>query len=249
MPDPATLLGAALAIFAAAFVQGVTGFAHALLAIGFLSLLYGSSDAVLILSLLAPVIAVAYFVKVRKEVVWKEALAIALPLCLLGLPLGILAFSVLREYESVLTMTVGALLVVFAGYFLTPWAPRPRDLHLAVGAGAGFLGGFLGGLASTGGPPVVLYLYARDMPKVRRMAVLQAVFVIGSIVKVLMLLPTGLVTERVTINSALLTVPLLAGVLLGQWLFTKIPAEPLRKISLALLVVLGVLLLVWTPTA
>ena len=47
-------------------------------------------------------------------------------------------------------------------------------------ASAGLLAGFLGGLASTGGPPLVLYLYARDMDKRVRIAVIQGVFVVDS---------------------------------------------------------------------
>ena len=62
--DPLILLAAAAAVFFAAGVQGVTGFGHGLLAIGFLSVLYGSRDAILILTLLAPLISVAIFVRV-----------------------------------------------------------------------------------------------------------------------------------------------------------------------------------------
>jgi uncharacterized membrane protein YfcA len=242
MVDPLPLAAAVLTILGAAFVQGVTGFAHALLAIGFLSVIFGAREAVLILSLLAPVIAVAIFVKVRREVVWREVLALAVPLCAVGMPLGILAFGVIPE--RALTRIVGALLVVFAGYFLTPWAPRPRELPLWLGVIAGLVAGFIGGLASTGGPPLVLYLYAREMPKAERMAILQAVFVIGSVTKVVMLLPTGFLSGPTWAHSAILAPAVLLGVWLGQLLFRRIPGDMLRTISLVLLVGIGVVLLV-----
>ena len=92
MSETELLALGSLAVFAAAFIQGVTGFGHALIAIGFLSALFGPKEAVLILTLVAPVIAVAYFAKVRRQVDWRETLWISLPLCLVGLPLGIWLF-------------------------------------------------------------------------------------------------------------------------------------------------------------
>ena len=79
-----------------------------------------------------------------------------------------------------IAVIVGVLLVVSAGFFLTPWAPRLGGIRAPIAAAAGFLTGFLGGLTSTGGPPLVLYLYARDLGKEVRMAVMQAVFVTAS---------------------------------------------------------------------
>jgi len=239
MVDPPLLAAAALVIFVAAFVQGVTGFAHALIAIGLLVRIFGVGEAVLILSLLAPVICVVVFVRVRKAVVWREVFALALPCVLVGMPLGIWAFSLLLDQKETLTRMVGVLLVVSAGYFLTPLAPRPRDLPWPVGAVAGLVGGFLGGLTSTGGPPLVLYLYAREMEKVTRMAVLQGVFLLASTAKVAMLAPTGLLSTSTWLHAAALTPPLVLGVWLGQLLFDRIPAAPLRKIALTLLLVIG----------
>ena len=45
-------------ILVSAGVQGTTGFGHGLLAIGFLAMFFGSKEAVLILTLLSPVISV-----------------------------------------------------------------------------------------------------------------------------------------------------------------------------------------------
>ena len=78
MADAQTLLLATAIIFGAAFVQGVTGFGHALLAIGLLTLLFGSNDAILILSVMAPAIAIAVYVRHWRKVDWREVMVIAL---------------------------------------------------------------------------------------------------------------------------------------------------------------------------
>jgi len=236
-----TLFLATAIIFGAAFVQGVTGFGHALLAIGLLAMLFGGKDAVLILSVMAPAIALAVFARHWRRVDWKEVFLIALPMSLIGLPLGILLFTVIDE--GALTCGVGIFLIISAGYFLTPLAPKPRDLPWPFGAAAGAIGGFFGGAASTGGPPLVLYLYAREMPKEVRMGVLQAVFVIGSTVKVAMLIPTGYLTTPILLDSAVLIPPMVIGSYLGQILFDRLPGDAIRTAALVLLLGIGVMLL------
>jgi uncharacterized membrane protein YfcA len=242
MAEPLTLLLASVAIFCAAFVQGVTGFGHALVAIGFLAFLFGPREAVLVLSLLAPPIALAIFLPLRHAVDRREALALALPLCLLGMPLGLLLFGTIPE--AALRRVVGVLLILSAAIFLTPFAPkeRPRPRWLAVGAG--FLSGLLNGLASTGGPPLILYLWSRDLGKDARMAVLQAVFVAGSLAKVVALLPSGFLTAGIGANSAVLLPSLVAGVVLGHLVYRRLPARMLKNATLLLLAAMGVALLV-----
>jgi len=240
MTETTLILLGSLVVFAAAFIQGVTGFGHALIAIGFLSALFGTKEAVLILTLVAPVIATAYFVKVRKEMDWREVLTISLPLCLVGLPLGILLFKEINVDH--LNRAVGAMLIVSSLYFLSPWAPRPRAVPWWIGTAASILAGFLAGLASTGGPPLVLYLYAREMDKRTRIAVIQGVFVISSAIKVVQVAFVGLFTAESLIHSAWLMPPIVVGVLLGALLMPRIPADILRRAALLLLLVIGVVM-------
>jgi uncharacterized membrane protein YfcA len=234
------LLLGCLAVFVAALIQGITGFGHALVAIGFLTFLFDAKEAVLILTLVAPVIAIAYFVRVRRQVDWREVAGICLPLCLLGLPLGILLFG--RIDAALLNRIVGLLLILSATYFLSPWAPRPRNLPYAWAFGASVLGGFLAGLSSTGGPPIVLYLYAREMAKEKRIAVLQGIFVISSTAKVIQVGVADLYTTSSLVRSAWMAAPIVLGVLIGAAIMPKVPADLIRKAALLLLLVVGVVL-------
>jgi uncharacterized membrane protein YfcA len=157
-----------------------------------------------------------------------------------GLPLGILLFRTIDADQ--LNFAVGALLVVSSLYFLSPWSPQPRELPRWIGTAAGILAGFLAGLASTGGPPLVLYLYAREMDKRVRIAVIQGVFVISSTIKVGQVAWMGLFTAKSAWMAAWMTPPIVGGVILGALLMPRIPAEVLRRAALALLLVIGVIL-------
>ncbi|MHC4472614.1 MAG: sulfite exporter TauE/SafE family protein [Planctomycetota bacterium] len=237
-----TLLLAALVSVGAAFVQGVTGFGFGLLVVGFFALLFGPWTGVLVLSVVGPLLSLEIYLRVRKHVDWRETLWLALPVAVVGVPLGVLMFG--ASEPELLNRIVGVLLIVSAAYFLSPWAPRPKRLSRVFTVGAGVLAGFLGGLTSTGGPPLVLYLWASEMRKETRMAVLQAVFLVASFTKIIQLLYLGWLTGPIVRDSAILALPVLAGVYVGQRLFDRIPAEPLRKASLVLLLVLGVVLLI-----
>jgi uncharacterized protein len=237
--DPLVLLAAAVAIFLAAAVQGVTGFGHALLAIGVLSVLYDARDAILILTLVAPLIAIAVFVRLRRHVDWGEAAWLTVPL-VIGMVPGLWLFSVFDK--DVLRRIVGIILVVFTIWYASPISPRPRRLGRGWAIVAGGSAGFLAGLASTGGPPLVLFLLVHDLEKRRSMAVLQAVFVMGSVIKVGMAWGADLFTGEQTVLAAALAVPLVAGVLLGQRLFDRLSARHVKRLSLVLLGVVGIAL-------
>lgn len=236
------LLAAGGAVFVAAFVQGVTGFAFGLLAIGALGAIYGMHTAVLILAVVGPFVSLTVWLKVGRPKRWREVVTLLLPLCLLGLPLGLLVYA--RIDAEALTRVVGGILVVSAVYFLSPIAIKARRFPTWVTLAVGGATGFLSGLTSAGGPPLVLYLYALEMDKVERVAVLSTVFTVASLVRVGQLVPTGYLTADVLTTSGVMIVPLVLGALLGQKLFRKIPAEPLRRAALVLLLGIGVALLV-----
>jgi uncharacterized membrane protein YfcA len=226
--------------FLAAGVQGVTGFGHALVAIGFLSILLGPKEAILVLTLLAPVIAITLFVKVRRDVAWRETIWLGAAL-LAGIGPGIALFAYLPSGS--LRRVVGGLLLVFTAWYASPVSPRIRRLGRGWAVLAGGAGGFLNGLTSTGGPPLVLFLLSHDIDKRTRLAVLQALFLIGSLAKVAMASGAGLFSAPVVARSAILAAPLVAGVLLGNRLFDRLDARWIRALSLVLLGVMGVALL------
>ena len=76
------------------------------------------------------------------------------------------------------------------------------------------------------------------------MAVLQAVFVIGNAAKIAMVAPTGWFTGPILAHAAVLVVPMLLGVYVGQKVFDRLPAEAIKKAALVLLVGIGIALVV-----
>ncbi len=237
--DPVLLLTALAVIFLTAIVQGVTGFGMGLLAIGFLAMLFGAKEGVLLLTLIAPAISIVVFVRHWRETDWREVLWLAIPL-VIGTAPGLWLF---REIEAApLRRVVGGLLVLFTVWYALPLVPTPRRLSRGWAVAAGLSAGVLGGLTSTGGPPLVAYLLVASLEKRRGLAVLQAVFVIGSLIKVGMAGAAGLFTGPLVWWSIALTVPLVAGALLGQRFFDRLHAEILKRISLVVLGVMGIAL-------
>jgi hypothetical protein len=237
LTDPLTLIAAAGVIAIAAFAQGVTGFGHALIAIGPLAWFFGPREAVLVLTLLAPPISLIVLWRLRRTGPLKEVLALSLPLVFAGMPLGLALFGSIPE--AALARAVGAILIASSVYFLSPWAPRPRARPLWVTVLAGFLSGFLNGLASTGGPPLVLYLHARSLGKDDRLAVMQSVFAAGSIAKVVAVMPQGFLHGGTWLAAGVMLLPLLAGVAGGHALYRRLPAERIRLLALLLLLAMG----------
>jgi uncharacterized membrane protein YfcA len=226
-------------VFLAAAVQGVTGFGFGLLSIGFLALLLGAKEGVLVLTLVGPLVSLLIFARHRSRVDWRETVWLVVPL-VLGTAPGLWLFTVLDA--APLRRVVGGLLVVFAAWYALPVSPRARRLPRGWTIAAGLSGGILSGLTSTGGPPLVLYLLVLDLGKRRSLAVLQAVFLVSGLVKVGMAGAVGLFSVELGLWALALALPLAAGVLAGQRVFDRLDAVVLRRISLGVLGVMGVVL-------
>lgn len=136
------------------------------------------------------------------------------------------------------------MVILTAGVILTlkphPWKTLSRSpWSLAVG----LLGGVLGGLFSTGGPPIVFYVYRQPLaiPAIR--STLLAIFVISTLARILFLALRGELTWDMLWMGLLALPVILVTAQLGARLTSRVPALLMRRIAFGLLVVLGVSLL------
>lgn len=235
--DPQFVLIPVLAV--AGFVQAVSGFGSALVAMPILAQLLGIGTA-------APLFAISAFTgealmlaTYRHDLtirnVWRLVIG-----TLIAIPIGIFGSPYLSEHVGLLIL--GLLVFCFALYaLLTPKMPRlynPRWGYLF-----GFASGLFSGAYNTGGPPYIIYGATQGWAPKQFKANLQGTFLVGSLTLIVSHLLRGSFTGDV-LRMELLAVPaFLGGTFLGTRLDGYVNPATFRRGVLILLLVLGLMLI------
>jgi uncharacterized membrane protein YfcA len=139
---------------------------------------------------------------------------------------------------------IGVIVVSFSliGYF------QP-ELRLALhherwlGALVGLVSGVLGGLSTMWGPPLIVFLVALRLPKDVFVGTIGALYLLGIVALALALGAFHVIGRLELLTSAVATLPLFLGVLLGQLLRGRLDQEKFRKGLLAMLLLTGLALI------
>lgn len=165
----------------ASFAQGFTGFGYGILAMAMLSLLTTNLErASVYITLTVTALTITLLLRSHRDMRldWKQVGLLLLGV-LCGSPLGYR--FVLRQGDMpVCRIVFGAVLLLFALHgVLKPHIRRhmPRLLAPAFG----LFSGLLSGAFASGGPPIVLYLYAQEDDPRLSVGTLQAVFLGSSL--------------------------------------------------------------------
>jgi uncharacterized membrane protein YfcA len=139
---------------------------------------------------------------------------------------------------------VGAAVLVFAVS-----AHFPRYLRLGhraerrLGVPIGFFAGVLGGMTTFFGPPLIMFLFALNLDKDEFVGVISTVYLCAAVPLAVALGMFGIMDQAGYLWSTAAAVPLLLGVLIGQWLRSRISQSAFRRGLLLLLLVVGVRLI------
>lgn len=147
-----------LIVLATHFIQGVTGFGCAVLAMPFCILLTGIDTARPVLTVLALLLDVYLLVVSWKHVDWRQYLLI-LAFVLPGLPVGMVAYNILPRTTLMHILAIFMVVVGVQG-LLTQFRPgrgTPRTWPAWLLDSLLFIGGAMQGAFTTGGPPVIIY--------------------------------------------------------------------------------------------
>jgi uncharacterized protein len=228
------------ALFVAALVAGVTGFAFALIA------------AAVWLHVLTPLetatLTVGYGILVQGYGAWKLRHAMSwsriwpfLPGGAAGVALGVV---VLRWANPAhMRMAIAAFLVLYSIYGLSRPALKPMNTGRLADGIVGFFGGMLGAMAGFPGILVVIWCGLRGWSRDVQRGVFQPVSVALLALSAAVFGVTGSITRHV-VQLYLLGLPVLA---LGTWagfaLYGRLNEETFRKLVLILLLVSGLFLL------
>lgn len=235
----APLIAALLAL--ASFIHGYSGFGMGLTSFSLLSLLGQSMEQVSIVVTINALIIMAVLLVISgldSRIDWREAWLIVGG-CAVGMPLGY-AFLAAFGDLPVFRLLLGLLLIYFAWLGLKMPIPDrrfPAWAGILLGVGAGFIGGAF----ISGGPPIVLYLYAQSDDPRETKATLQFIFVLTLIYR-LILIGAGTGYTWPVIRLSLLVAPAaLVAICLGHRLSKKASAAGFKRWAYLLIAVLGVL--------
>lgn len=247
MPPGGELALGAVAVLGAAMVQGVTGFAFGILAVSFLTVLWDIRTANVVVSCLACWNVAQTLYSVRQGVVWKFVGLLMIGI-VAGQPLGAVAL-VDDRLEVLLLVILGLACLAVAAQELfgpEPHAERPGPGPV-VGVLAGVVSGFLVTSVSSGGPPVIWYIYRFPLTKEQLKATCLTTFAFGLVIKFGVWArqdlasdgPNLLTPERLKLALVLLPAAVI-GSTIGIQIFRRVDVKLLRKLICVLLVGLAV---------
>jgi len=109
----------------------------------------------------------------------------------------------------------------------------------AAGVGFGLASGIFGGFSTVFGPPVVMYMIGIGMRREEFVAAVALIFTLSWVVVISVFGTLGLLTPQDLKLSALLTIPALFGLWLGEQMRKRIDQELFRRLVLAGLALSG----------
>jgi len=229
----------AVAVFAiffmAAFVQSVSGFGSALVAMAFLPTMIGIHAAATLFALCAIPLEIVLLIRFRQGLslreIWKVVLA-----SVAGVPFGVILLKLISE--RIALSVLGTALIGYSMYALIG-KRLPKSDHSSLPWLAGFLGGMLGGAYNTAGPPLILYADTQGWPPERFKSNLQGFFMVTSVQVLLGHTIAGNYQIDVLRWLPYAIPAILVGLLVGALLDKNIPPLVFRRIVLLLLIVMG----------
>lgn len=227
-------------VFLAYFIRGITGFGSGLIAVPLLAHflpLQTVVPMVLVLDLTASFALSGHaWVSVR----WDEIRPL-LPTSLAGILIGVTLLA--QVPAQPLLFALGLLVLLFGvRYLFDIHDEAPVSRLWAVPAG--LVGGLVGALFGTGGPPYVIYLAHRLADKQRLRATLSGLFMLDGSLRVVTFIATGLLLQAEVWKQLLPALPLLAlGLYAGHRVHLGVGRRQMLALIGGLLIVSGASLL------
>lgn len=231
---PVTLF-AILVVVAAGFVRGYSGFGFSMIVVVTLSMILTPSQIVPVVLLLEVAASLWLMPHVWQQVQWRFLGWLFLGVAV-GTPVGSELLSNMpdRPMRAAIAMAVIALaLMLWWGVRLKKMPGKPAIIS------GGLISGVLNGSAAIGGPPVVLLLFSSPASVDVSRASLILFFLGTDIYATIMCAVHHMVTVQTLLFAALLLIPLVSGLYLGNRSFIHTPPETFRKRVIILLCALS----------
>jgi len=236
------LLSAAI-VFLAYLVRGISGFGSALVAMPLLAHFHPLTFAVpwiASMDLLAAIVMTRSGLQ-QSQVHWKE-IGYLLPAASLGILVGV---QLLVQLDREALLSVLGLLVIGFGLRGVLGLHGNRPVSRLWSLPAGILGGGIGAVFSTGGPPFVIYLSHRIADGRALRATLSGLFMIEGSIRLTALLLAGLLAQQQLLWYLLAGIPLMAaGLHAGHRIHVRL-SQPQMQMAIGMLLVGSGASLLW----
>lgn len=228
--------------FGAGFVQRVSGFGLGIFAMLFLPHFMPTHTAAAAVSSLFACCTTTYnTARYRKDISFKTALPM-MAAAAVSIPIAV-HFSA-RVSGELFSYLLGGVLILLSIYFL--FFNQRIKIKPTVGAGiiSGTLGGVLGGMFSTGGPPVVLYLTQATPDKQVYFATIQFYFFFTNWYATANRAINGILSWGIIIYAVIGMIGCMLGDLLGKLIFERLNSETVKKIIYIGMIISGILMFI-----
>ncbi|WP_461215916.1 sulfite exporter TauE/SafE family protein [Lacticaseibacillus sp. GG6-2] len=233
-----------LIIFGSNVIQGITGFAGTLIAMPFLILLVDLDTAKQVLNFLGIIGSVLIIAKDFKYIQWRKLLTILIWMSV-GLIVGMVTYNLAPRRILLIIFPLFVLYVGVRG-LITLWRPQKEtgEKHTPIKDAIILLAaGIIHGLFVAGGPLLVVYATEKLKEKHQFRATLSASWIFLNTVMLIQALVSGAITATVRYDMVLSLVPLLLGIVVGNYLLKRMNQRFFMGLSYVLLTISGVSLL------
>ncbi len=222
------------------FVQRISGFGLGIFAMVFLPHFMPSHTAAASISSLFSCATATYnSVRYHKNVAFKTVFPMvcaALPI----IPIAIHFSSVVSG--DIFKILLGVVLIALSFYFMFFNKRIKIKPNFQNGLLAGAMGGILGGLFSTGGPPAVLYLSNATKDNITYFATIQFYFCFTNLYATTMRVVNGIITTDILLYAVIGMIGCMVGNFIGRNVFDKFDSDRLKQIIYIGMIISGVLM-------
>ena len=228
----------------ASFIQRTTGFGFGIFIMTMLPFFMPSyGEATTLSGLLAITTSATIVWRMRSHVTWSRLWPILLTFIIIS---SIAIFALTRIEDHILRRILGATLILISIYFMLFSQRIKLPTTKKVQVGAGTLSGLMGGFFGMQGPPAVLYFISSEKDKQHYMAMTQVYFVLGNAMMTVVRAQNGFLTSTVIHDYFYGLIGVVAGTLLGAFVFNRIPSRIFRYVVYAYIGISGVMILLGT---
>jgi uncharacterized membrane protein YfcA len=235
-----TMLIAVFGVLAASVLRGFTGFGFGLAAVPLLSLALPPAKVVPLVVALQAIVGVGGFRGAWKQCDWRAVRGLT-PGLAVGVPTGLLVLTAFQPNSVRLAIGVSIALSVL---LLWRGVRLPQQPSRALTILTGVVSGVMSGLASMGGPPIIVYLLALGHGAAIVRATSIIYFMLSSLVALVGMSARGLLDREVLLWSVASVPVLFVGSWIGTWAFRRARPHHHRMTALVVLSILSAMLIV-----